>query len=95
MTCTTWPASLREISKDLSGYARRGTAIVLRSLFRASEREGKIVRNPARNLPVGDLKGIARSIPSDRLMGLLDHAGTPLGRFVVALTSIIHVRASA
>ncbi|WNZ06182.1 hypothetical protein [Streptomyces sp. 11x1] len=99
-TLTAWTTagvnSLREITKDhvenavdgLSGYARRGLATALRSLFRALKRERVIFRNPARDLPVGDLKGIPKSVPSDLLMGLLDQAPTPLGRLVVALASI-------
>ena len=47
-----------------------------------------IFRNPARDLPVGDIKGIPKSIPSDLLMGLLDQATTPLGRLVVALAAV-------
>ncbi|MGW3954689.1 hypothetical protein ACWEKM_28000 [Streptomyces sp. NPDC004752] len=100
-TLTVWTTtagvnSLREITKDhvenavdgLSGYARRGLATALRSLFRALKRERMIFRNPTRHLPVGDLKGIPKSIPSDLLMGLLDQTATPLGRLVVALASI-------
>ncbi|MET9411542.1 hypothetical protein ABZX90_38220 [Streptomyces sp. NPDC002935] len=49
--------------------ARRGLATALRSLFRALKRERVIFRNPARDLPVGDIKGIPKSIPSDILMG--------------------------
>lgn len=100
-TLTAWTTtagvdSLREITKEqvedavdgLSGYARRGLAIALRSLFRALKRERVIFRNPARDLRVGDLKGVPKSIPADVLMGLLDQATTPLGRLVVALASI-------
>lgn len=100
-TLTAWTTaagvtSLREITKDqveavvdgLSGYARRGPATALRSLFRALKRERVIFRNPARDLPVGDIKGIPKSIPSDILMGLLDQATTPLGRLVVAFAAI-------
>ncbi|MFI6670974.1 hypothetical protein ACIBM1_39465 [Streptomyces sp. NPDC050481] len=93
---TTGVTSLREITTThiedaVDGptrYARRGLATALRSLFRALKRERVIFRNPARNLPVGDIKGIPRSIPSDRLMGLLDQARTPRGRLVIALTAI-------
>lgn len=100
-TLTAWTAtagvtSLREITKDqvegavdeLLGYARRGLATALRSLFRALKRERVIFRNPARDLPVGDIKGIPKSVPSDLLMGLLDQATTPLGRLVIALAAI-------
>ncbi|WP_457470094.1 hypothetical protein [Streptomyces sp. TE4109] len=95
-TTTAGMISLREISKDqveeavdgVSGYARRGLATALRSLFRALKRERVIFRNPARELPVGDIKGIPKSIPSDLLMGLLDQTTTPVGRLVVALAAI-------
>ncbi|MFF8322904.1 hypothetical protein ACF06V_37840 [Streptomyces bobili] len=95
-TTTAGVTSLREITKDqvedavdgVSGYARRGLATALRSLFRALKRERVIFRNPARDLPVGDIKGIPNAIPSDLLMGLLDQATTPLGRLVVAFAAI-------
>ncbi|CAM5521420.1 MULTISPECIES: site-specific integrase [Streptomyces] len=99
-TLTAWAGAgvttLREISHDqvetavenLSGHGRRQLAICLRSLFRALKRKKVIFRNPARNLPVGDLKGIPRSVPSDRLTGLLDRAKTPLGRLVIALVAV-------
>ncbi|MFF2518894.1 hypothetical protein [Streptomyces sp. NPDC058086] len=95
-TTTVGITSLREITKNqvedavhgVSGYARRGLATALRSLFRALKRERVIFRNPARDLPVGDIKGIPKSIPSDLLMGLLDQATTPLGRLVVALAAV-------
>ncbi|MEV5884309.1 hypothetical protein AB0L74_16515 [Streptomyces sp. NPDC052020] len=59
----------------------------LRSLFRSSKRQRVVFRDPA-NLPVGDLKGIPRSVPSDLLAGLLDHAATPLVRLTVALAAV-------
>ncbi|MGW0536551.1 hypothetical protein [Streptomyces sp. NPDC003032] len=42
----------------------------------------------ARHLTVGDLKGIPRAVPRDRLVGLLDRAKTPLGRLVIALAAV-------
>jgi hypothetical protein len=89
-------ATLREITQQqaedavnaLSGHARRQLAIVLRSLFRSLKRQRVVFRDPARNLPVGDLKGMPRSVPSDLLAGLLDHAATPLGRLTVALAAV-------
>ncbi|MFE7958752.1 hypothetical protein [Streptomyces sp. NPDC057413] len=73
---------------DLTGSARRQLAISLRSLFKALRQERVIFRDPTRNLPVGDLKGIPKSVPSDLLATLLDRATTPLGRLVVALTAV-------
>ncbi|MCX4460146.1 hypothetical protein OOK58_57220 [Streptomyces sp. NBC_01728] len=52
------------------------------------KRQRIIFRDPARHLPVGDLKGIPKSVPSDLLAGLLDHATTPLGRLTVALAAV-------
>nr|WP_138968746.1 hypothetical protein [Streptomyces sp. YIM 121038] len=97
---TGWVASgmvtLREVTstdtksavENLSGYARRGLAIALRSLFRALKRERVIFLNPARDLPVGDIEGLPRSVPSDLLAGLLDQAPTPFGKFVIALVAV-------
>ncbi|MCT9011529.1 hypothetical protein [Streptomyces rhizosphaerihabitans] len=95
-TATVGASSLRQITRDhvddavaeLSGMTRRSLATVLRSLFRALKSRRVIFQNPARDLPVGDLTGLPKSIPSDRLMGLLDQARTPLGRLVVALAAI-------
>ncbi|WP_405589818.1 hypothetical protein [Streptomyces sp. NBC_01190] len=97
---TAWTAAgvttLREITQQqvesalesLSGHARRQLAIALRSLFRSLKRQRIVFRDPARNLPVGDLKGVPRSVPSDLLRGLLDHASCPIGRLTVALAAV-------
>ncbi|MEU0352744.1 hypothetical protein ABZ302_38935 [Streptomyces sp. NPDC006237] len=97
---TAWTRSgittLRQITSDhattavddLTGSARRQLAIGLRSLFKALRQEHVVFRDPTRNLPVGDLKGIPKSVPSDLLATLLDRATTPLGRLVVALTAV-------
>ncbi|MFG2497432.1 hypothetical protein ACGFSB_04335 [Streptomyces sp. NPDC048441] len=95
-TTTASVTSLREITTDqvesalegLTGYTRQRLATALRSLFRALKRERVIFRNPARNLPVGTLKTIPKSVPSDLLTGLLDQAGTPLGCLIIALVAI-------
>ncbi|MDQ0605436.1 site-specific recombinase XerC [Streptomyces canus] len=95
-TATAGVSSLRQVTKDhvddavaeLSGMARRSLATVLRSLFRVLKSRRVIFQNPARDLPVGDLTGLPRAIPSDRLMGLLDQTETPLGGLVVALAAI-------
>lgn len=92
----TGVTTLREITSadaemalnGLVGSACRGLAIALRSLFQALKREQVIFRAPARDLPVGDLKGVPRSVPSDLLAGLLEEAKTPFGRLVIALAAI-------
>ncbi|MEV5746482.1 hypothetical protein AB0L00_01575 [Actinoallomurus sp. NPDC052308] len=76
----------------LAGHARRGLAIALRSLFRALKRERVIFSDPTRDLPVGDLKSVPRSVPSDLLAGLLDETKSPLGRLVIALVAIHALR---
>ncbi|MFB7499347.1 hypothetical protein ACFC09_32480 [Streptomyces sp. NPDC056161] len=103
---TVWAATgvttLREITqqqvedavKNLSGHARRQLAIVLRSLFRSLKGQRVIFCDPAQNLPVGALKGVSQSVPSDLLAGLLDHAATPLGRLTVALAAVLAVPGS-
>ncbi len=48
---------VEEAVEDLSGHRRRKLASSLRSLFRALKQERVIFRDPARHLPVGDLKG--------------------------------------
>ncbi|MFF5265014.1 hypothetical protein ACFY4C_39360 [Actinomadura viridis] len=75
--------TLREITA-----ADATTAIALRSLFQALKRERVIFRNPTRNLPVGDLKGVPRSVPADLLAGLLDETKTPLGSSSTTLTKL-------
>lgn len=86
---TQWAAggmtSLREATTDhiqdaldgLDGTARRQLVIALRSLFRALKRERLVFRDLARHLPVGDVWGIPRPIPSDQMAGVLDQAATP------------------
>ena len=88
--------TLRQITRDhvgdavdaLSGHARRYLAICLRSLFKTLKRQRVIFRDPTRQLPVGDLNGVPRSVPSDVLAGLLDQVTIPLGRLVIALAAV-------
>jgi hypothetical protein len=82
------PADAEAALDGLVGSARRGLAIALRSLFRALDRERVIFCDPVRDLPVGDLKGVPRSVPSDIMAGLLEEAKTPLGRLVIALAAV-------
>ncbi|MFC8269493.1 hypothetical protein ACFUIZ_27810 [Streptomyces cinereoruber] len=94
--------TLREITQqqvegvveNLSGSARRQVSVALRSLFKTLKRQRIVFRDPARHLPVGDLKGIPKSVPSDLLAGLLGHAATPLGRLAVALVAVHAIRGS-
>jgi hypothetical protein len=97
---TSWAAdgvtTLRQITAadidtavaGIQGNRARHHAVCLRSLFGALRQERVIFRNPAKNLVVGDLAGLPRSVPSDLLAGLLDHAKTAFGRFVVALVAV-------
>nr|WP_244204239.1 hypothetical protein [Streptomyces africanus] len=57
-------------------------------LKRPSTAKRVIFRDPTRNLPVGDLKGVPQSVPSDVLAGLLDQVTTPLERLAIALVAV-------
>ncbi|MFI6518170.1 hypothetical protein ACIBF1_21615 [Spirillospora sp. NPDC050679] len=97
---TAWSASgvttLKQISPSdakaaldgLGGHTRRGRAVALRSVFQTLKRERVIFCDPTRDLPVGDLTGLPKAVPSDLLAGLLDQATTPLARLVIALVAI-------
>ncbi|MEV8341601.1 hypothetical protein [Streptomyces niveus] len=52
------------------------------------ERERLVFRDLVRHLPVGDLTGIPRPVPSDVLARLLDQATTPFARLSIALVAI-------
>ncbi|WP_329028227.1 hypothetical protein [Streptomyces sp. NBC_00690] len=99
-TLTAWTATgmttLREVTADhiqdtmngLEGTGRRQRATALRSLFRTLKRERLVFRDLARHLPVGDLTGIPRPVPSDVLASLLDQASTPFAQLAIALAAI-------
>lgn len=85
--------TLRKITTDhieavvsaLSGQERQQLAVSLRSLFKALKRERMVFRDPTRQLSVGHLKGLPKSMRSDLLAGLMDQAKSPLSRLVIAL----------
>lgn len=93
---TTGMTTLREVTADhiqdtldgLEGTVRRQRATAMRSLFRALKRERLVFRDHVRHLPVGDLTGIPRPVPSEVLAGLLDQATTPSARLSIALAAI-------
>ncbi|MEU9056241.1 hypothetical protein AB0D37_38625 [Streptomyces sp. NPDC048384] len=103
---TAWTATgmttLREVTADhiqdtldgLEGTVRRQRATALRSLFGALKRERLVFLDLVRHLPVGDLTGIPRPVPSDVLAGLLDQATTPFARLAIALAAIHAVPAA-
>lgn len=88
--------SLREITnqdvKDAistrHGNPGRLIHIVLRNLFRALKQERVIFRDPTRGLIFGGIQMLPDSVPSDRLQGVLDHAGNPFERFIVILVAV-------
>ncbi|MFF4934252.1 site-specific integrase [Streptomyces griseofuscus] len=94
--------SLREATADhlqdaldaLDGASRRQLTIALRSLFKALKRERLVFRDLARGLPVGDLTGLPRPVPSDVVASLLDHATTAFARLAIALAAVHAIPAS-
>ncbi|MFJ9469046.1 hypothetical protein [Streptomyces caniferus] len=70
------------------GTVGRQRATAMRSLFRVLKRERLLFRDLVRHLPMGDLTGIPRPVPSDVLAGLLDQATAPFARFSIALAAM-------
>lgn len=100
---TTWTrrvSSLREISAEdihtalaaLKGSQARSTHTALGSLFRALKQERLIFRNPARGISLPTNHRLPVPLPPQRLRGLLDQAGNPLIRFMLALVAIHALR---
>jgi hypothetical protein len=96
---TAWAArvtSLREITKDdvqdalaqRTGPTGRDLLSALRSLFQALKQERLIFRDPTRGVSLSTAAHLPVPIPTDRLRGLLDRAGTPMAKFVVALVAV-------
>ncbi|NEA20717.1 hypothetical protein [Streptomyces halstedii] len=95
---TGWAArvtSMREITADACGDALqqrpgptgRDLLSALRSLFQGLREERLIFRDPTRSLSLSTSERLPVPIPTDRLCGLIDRAGTPMARFVVALVA--------
>ncbi len=88
--------SLREISRDdvlaavsaLRGEDAHHLMVALRSVFRALRQERMIFANPCAAISVTRSEALPAGLPSDRLAGLIDRAGSPLARLAVALVSV-------
>ncbi|MER6416744.1 hypothetical protein [Streptomyces humidus] len=88
--------SLREITKDdvrdaltqRPGSTGRDLLSALRSLFQALKQERLIFRDPTRGTSLSTPERLPVPIPTDRLRGLIDRAGTPMAKLVVALVAI-------
>lgn len=96
---TEWAArvtSLREITKDdvrdalaqRPGPTGRDLLSALRSLFQALKQERVIFRDPTRGVSLSTPERLPVPIPTDRLRGLVERAGTPMAKFVVAVVAI-------
>lgn len=88
--------SLREITRDdvqaalgqHPGARAHNLLPALRSLFRALKQEKIIFRDPARGITLPVMRRLPAPIPSDLLRGLIDRAGTPIAKVIVALIAI-------
>jgi hypothetical protein len=95
-TWTEQVTSLREITRhDIQAALDRQPPVTarnllsaLRSLFRALKQERVIFRNPTRGISLPAMRRLPAPIPTDRLRGLIDRAGGPMAKFVVALVAI-------
>jgi site-specific recombinase XerC len=88
--------SLREIAKDdvrdalaqRPGPTGRDLLSALRSLFHALKQERLVFRDPTRGVSLSTVARLPVPIPTDRLRGLIDRAGTPMTKFLVALVAV-------
>ena len=98
-TLASWAGrvtSLREITRediqaalgDQPPVTARNLLSALHSLFRALKQERIIFRDPTRGISLPAMKRLPVPIPAGQLRGLIDRAGTPMARLVVALIAI-------
>ncbi|MEU0041003.1 hypothetical protein [Streptomyces sp. NPDC006333] len=88
--------SLREITEadcraaleDRSAGRARYLHNALRGLFQALKQERAIFRDPMRGISLPAQVRLPASLPSDQLHGILDRAGDPLAKLVVALVAV-------
>ena len=88
--------SLREITSgdiqaaldDQPPVTARNLLSALHSLFRALKQERVIFRDPARGISLTAIRRLPAPIPAGQLRGLIDRAGAPMARLVVALIAI-------
>ena len=88
--------SLREITRDdvqealgqHPGVTAHNLLPALRSLFRALKQERIIFRDPTSGITLPFMRRLPAPIPTDLLRGLIDRAGTPIAKVVVALIAI-------
>jgi site-specific recombinase XerC len=82
------PDDVEDALKQHTGNTARDLLTALRSLFRALKQERLVFRDPTRGLTLPVVRRLPAPIPTDRLRGLLDRAGGPMARLVVALVAI-------
>jgi site-specific recombinase XerC len=88
--------SLRVITRDdvlaavsaLRGEDAHHLMVALRSVFRALRQERMVFANPCAGISVTRSEALPAALPSDRLAGLIECAGSPLARLAVALVSV-------
>jgi len=102
---TTWAnqyASLREVTRDdvldaiasEHGLIAKKRLVAVRSVFRALRRERIVFRDPTQGLSLPSNDRPPELLPDDRVAGLIDRAGGPAARLVVALVAIHAVTAA-
>jgi Phage integrase, N-terminal SAM-like domain len=98
-TLASWAGrvtSLREITRqDIQAaldaqppVTARNLLSALHSLFRALKQERIIFRDPTRGISLPAIRRLPVPIPASQLRGLIDRAGGPMARLVVALIAI-------
>lgn len=98
-TLVSWAGrvdSLRQITghdihaalKNQPPVTARNLLSALHSLFRALKQEKLIFRDPTRGISLPAMRRLPAPIPTGQLRGLIDRAGTPMAKLVVALIAI-------
>jgi site-specific recombinase XerD len=98
-TLASWAGrvtSLREITRqDIQAaldaqppVTARNLLLALHSLFRALKHERIIFRDPTRGISLPAIRRLPVPIPASQLRGLINRAGGPIARLVVALIAI-------
>jgi site-specific recombinase XerD len=79
---------IKDDLKPLFGSAARRLHSALRSYFRALKRERQVFRDPARTVRLTAARPLPESLPTERIVGLLDRLSDARSRFMVGLVAI-------
>lgn len=82
------PGDVHQALAGKTGNSARDLLTALNSLFRALKQERVVFRDPTRGVSLPAVRNLPAPIPTDRLRGLIDRAGGPMGRLVVALVAV-------